>query len=224
MLTIASIDDPQVQRVLRDLHRSARKDWSIFLRAAPAVLAGMLRGQSLTASLAPRLADAYIPVNPEVGRFLYLTALVCGAKRVVEFGTSFGISTIYLAAAMQEAGGMVYGTEIEPQKIAQARINIRLAGLSDHAEVLAGDALETLRDIDAPVDMVLLDGWKDLYIPILNLLRPHLRPGSIVLADNIHTFRKELAPYVAMMRDPANGFRSATLSIGSGIEYSVFAG
>lgn len=223
-MTIASIDNPQVQNVLHNLHRAASKDWSVFLRATPGVLFGLLQGQSLTESLAQRLVDAYIPVNPEVGRLLYLSALTCGAKRVVEFGTSYGISTIYLAAAMHEVGGMVYGTEIEPQKVVQARINIARAGLSNHAEVLAGDALETLRSIESPVDMVLLDGWKDLYIPVLNLLRPYLRPGSIVMADNIHTFRKELAPYVAMMRDPANGFRSTTLSIGSGMEYSVFAG
>lgn len=223
-MTQPSLDDPQVQCVLAELHQAAGQDWKIFLRAAPSVLLGRLSGKTLMASMAPHLANAYIPVSPEVGRLLYLTALACGAKRVVEFGTSFGISTIYLAAAMREAGGKVFGTEIEPHKIAAARANIARAGLADHAEVLAGDALKALQAVEGPIDLILLDGWKDLYIPVLTLLKPRLRPGSVVLADNIHTFRKDLAPFVAMMRDPAGGFRSATLSLGSGMEYSVFTG
>ena len=73
-------------------------------------------------------------------------------------------------------------------------------------------------------DLVLLDGWKDLYLPMLALLRPKLRRGSVVCADNIFTFKKDLAPYVAHVNDPANGFRSMTLPLGSGLEYSVCVG
>jgi len=71
------------------------------------------------------------------------------------------------------------------------------------------------------VDFVLLDGWKDLYLPVLDLLRPKLRPGAVVFADNIFTFRKALAPYVAFVTDRRNGFESTTLPLGHGLEYSV---
>ena len=87
-----------------------------------------------------------------------------------------------------------------------------------------GDAFETFADLPAPIDLVLLDGWKDLYLPMLELLTPKLRKGSVVCADNIHTFPKDLAPYVAHVTNPRNGFRSMTLPLGSGLEYSVYEG
>jgi len=71
------------------------------------------------------------------------------------------------------------------------------------------------------VDMLLLDGWKDLYVPVLEMLTPHLRPGAVVLGDNIKTFPKALAPYVAHVSRTENGFQSVTLPIGEGTEYSV---
>ena len=87
-----------------------------------------------------------------------------------------------------------------------------------------GDALETLRELPAAVDLVLLDGWKDLYVPVLDLVRPRLRRGALVIADNIFTFRKELRPYVEAMQSGERGFDSTTLSIGQGMEYSVYRG
>ena len=104
---------------------------------------------------------------------------------------------------------------------AVARSNIADAGLEQVAEVRAGDAMQTLAAIPAPIDLVLLDGWKDLYLPMLHLLRPKLRVGAAVFADNIFTFPTELAPYVAFVRDPANGFESTTMPLGHGLEYSV---
>src|SRR5262249_6761615 len=115
-------------------------------------------------------------------------------------------------------------SEREPNKIAAARANLADAGLDGVAEVRAGDALETLADVPAPVDLVLLDGWKDLYLPMLRLLRPKLRKGATVLADNIFTFPQELPPYVAFVRDRANGFESTTVPLGHGLEYSVVVG
>jgi predicted O-methyltransferase YrrM len=90
--------------------------------------------------------------------------------------------------------------------------------------VRLGDALETLREVPEPVDLVFLDGWKDLYLPVLELLTPRLHPGSVVIADNIHTFRKALRPYVEHMQSGAHGFVSTTLDLGEGFEYSVFQG
>ena len=144
------------------------------------------------------------------------------ANRIVEFGTSFGISTTYLAAALQDnGGGVVIGSELEPNKVATAQRNLEEAGLSKFVEIREGDAQKTLEDPGGVVDMVLLDGFKELYLPILKKLTPHLRQGAVVLGDNIFTFRRALAPYVSYVQNPKNGFFSVTLFLGDGTEYSV---
>ena len=143
------------------------------------------------------------------------------AKRIVEFGTSFGISTLYAAAAARDEGGQVIGSELEPGKQRAATAHLAEAGLASVAEVRLGDARETLRDVPGPIDLVLLDGWKELYLPMLQLLAPKLRPGAVVLADNIKTFRRALAPYVDYVQSGRNGFASVTLPLADGFEYSV---
>lgn len=216
-----ALRDPRVTATLDRLHAAAKSDRWVFLRAAPAALWSLLRGGSMLDGVLPYLKDAYIPIAPEQGEMMYLTARLIGARTIVEFGTSFGISALYLASAARANGGHFIGSEREPNKIAAARGNLTEAGLAGVAEIRAGDAMETFADLPAPVDLVLLDGWKDLYLPMLRLLVPKLRRGSAVFADNIFTFPKELASYVAFVRDPANGFESTTLPLGHGLEYSV---
>jgi len=128
---------------------------------------------------------------------------------------------------MRDNGGYFVGSDIDANKVAVARRNLDDAGLSGVSEVREGDALETLQDISVPVDLVFLDGWKDLYLAVLDLLTPKLSKGAVVLADNIYfppMVRKTMKHYVAYMHDPANGFRSSTLKLGAGTEYSVFEG
>jgi predicted O-methyltransferase YrrM len=211
---------------LERLHASAKGDRVEFLKLLPRVLAGKLRGRPLFDIITPEVArHVYIPVSPEQGRLLYLQARAIDARNVVEFGTSFGISTIYLAAAVKDnGGGSVVGTEIEPSKHARAVANLKQAGLGAIADVRLGDAIETLREVPEPVDLVLLDGWKDLYLPVLKLLAPRLRRGAVVLADNIFTFKKGLRPYVEYVQSGANGFESTTLRISDGFEFSVYVG
>jgi predicted O-methyltransferase YrrM len=197
------------------------------LKLVPKIAVGFVQRKSFSESVPPEATkDCYIPVSREQGEFLYLTARVIGATNVVEFGTSFGISTIYLAAAVRDndGAGIVIGSEIDPPKCAQASRNLEEAGLGDHADVREGDALETLRDVPEAVDLVLLDGAKDLYLPVIELLIPKLRPGAVVVADNIHTFRKGLKPYVDFMQSGDAGFVSTTLSLGQGFEYSTYLG
>jgi predicted O-methyltransferase YrrM len=210
-----------VVATLDRLHEAAKGDRWVFARAAPAALWSVVRGGTMIAGALPYLKDAYIPITPDQGQFLYLTARLIEARTIVEFGTSFGISALYLASAARANGGRFIGTEREPNKIAAARANLAEAGLDGVAEIRDGDAMETLADLAGPIDLVLLDGWKDLYLPMLQLLRPKLARRATVLADNIFTFPKELAPYVAFVRDPANGFESTTLPLGHGMEYSV---
>ncbi|MCO5072185.1 MAG: class I SAM-dependent methyltransferase [Rhizobiaceae bacterium] len=126
----------------------------------------------------------YLAIGPQMGRFLYNTARAVDARHIVEFGTSFGISTMYLAAAAADSGGRVVGSEFHPNKAEKARANLADAGLSDLVEIRVGDALETLADVAEPIDLLFLDGSKDLYLEILKMLEDRLKPGSLVICDN----------------------------------------
>ena len=216
---------PAVKETLAGLHRAARADAFVFLRALPDAVAAKARGKTAFDGIAPHMKNAYIQISHDAGEMIYNTTRAIDAKRIVEFGTSFGVSAIYLACAVRDnGGGKVITTELEPTKVKAARQNIASAGLESYVDVREGDATKTLVDVEAPIDLVLLDGWKDLYIPLLKMLTPKLHRGSVVFADNINTFRKTLRPYVTHMRDPHNGFVTTTLATGSGLEYSVYVG
>lgn len=215
------LDDPRVTATLGALHARARQDVFVFMRALPSVALSVLRGRPAIDGAIPFLKDAYIPVDPDQGKFLYVTARVLNAKRIVEFGTSFGISTIYLAAAARANGGNVIGTELVPEKVNAARANVAQAGLAQFVDIREGDAMKTLSTIDEPIDLLLLDGWKDIYLPMVKMLTPKLRAGAAVIADNVFTFKTALRPYVAHMQNRDNGFDSVTLPLGHGMEYSV---
>lgn len=157
-----------------------------------------------------RVAGHFLSVSPELGRFLYVSARACGARNVVEFGTSFGVSTIHLAAAVRDnGGGRVISTELEPEKARRARAHLAEAGLAGLVDVRVGDALDTLReDVGDGIDLVLLDGAFTLYRPVLDLLEPHLRPGALVVGENAHD---DAGGYLEHVRDPANGYLSLSL-------------
>jgi predicted O-methyltransferase YrrM len=146
-----------------------------------------------------RAKELYLAVSPETGKLLYMLARTMRAKSIVEFGTSFGVSTIHLAAALRDnGGGRLVGSELEPTKIASARANLAAAGLADLVEIREGDALETLaRDLPDSIDVVLLDGHKPLYGRILDLLAPRLHAGSWLVADNADA----CPDYVARVRN-----------------------
>lgn len=165
-------------------------------------------------------ADNFLAVSPDFGRFLYAMARASKATRIVEFGTSMGISTIYLAAALRDnGGGQLIGSEMEAGKVARARANLAAAGLSDLVDIRAGDALETLRDVGGDVDLLLVDGAFSLYLPILKLIEPKLRPGAIVLGEN--AFEPGYRDYI---RNPVNGYVSLALPDEErGNEFSVRA-
>ncbi|GAS96856.1 putative uncharacterized protein [Mycolicibacterium canariasense] len=166
--------------------------------------------------------DNFLNVTPEFGRLLYICTRGRHASRVVEFGTSFGISTIHLACAIRDnAGGAVIGTELEPTKAARALQNLAAAGLADMVEIRTGDALDTLSDgVGGPIDLVHLDGAFSLYLPVLRLLEPHLRSNALILAENA------TPAYRGYVREPRNAYLSMALPFepSRGNELSVFTG
>jgi predicted O-methyltransferase YrrM len=167
-------------------------------------------------------ADNFLNVSAELGQFLYMCARARQATRIVEFGTSFGISTIHLAVALRDGGGgHLVSTELEPTKAARAQQNLADAGLDDIVDIRVGDALETLRDgVGGKVDLVLLDGAFSLYLPVLELLEPHLNRGALVIGENAID---ETGDYLTYVRNPDNGYRSIQLPFepGRGNELSV---
>ncbi len=130
--------------------------------------------------------DLYLAVRPETAKLLYILARTRHAKTVVEFGTSFGLSTLCLAAAVRDnGGGRVIGTEFVESKAQAALASLTEAQLDDLVEIRLGDAMETLaRDVPAGVDILFLDGAKHMYLDIVRLLEPRLAPGALVIADN----------------------------------------
>jgi predicted O-methyltransferase YrrM len=167
--------------------------------------------------------DAYMPVSAEGGRLLYALTRAARPQTVVEFGTSFGISTIFLAAGVIDNGaGQVISTELSPVKIRAARENLHQAGVDGPVTVLAGDARETLADVPGPIGLVLLDGWKDLYLPVLQLLEPRLAPGALVIADD--SSFASVAGYLAYVRDPAHGYVTVSFPVEDGMEISSWTG
>ena len=220
---ICSLNNPKISAVLDRLHGEASRQVGGLARLlALALIDAVLRRRISSAEEARRLKHIYVPTSRKQGTFLYLIARSVAACRIVEFGTSFAVSTIYLAAAVRDnGGGCVIGSEFEPTKAAKARENVAQAGLGDLVEIREGDAQETLRNLEGTVDMVFLDGHKDLYLSILKMLTPHLRKGAVVVADNIYTFRRALTPYVRYISDSRNGFNSVVLHLKDGTAYAV---
>jgi predicted O-methyltransferase YrrM len=175
---------------------------------------------------AQEIADArqneYLPISPQGGELLYALIRASRPETVVEFGTSYGISTIYLAAGVADNGvGRVFGTEMNAAKVTAARANLYQAGLGGVVTILAGDARDSLADVAGPIGLVLLDGWKDLCLPVLRLLEPRLAPGALVVADDI-TF-PAMADYLDYVRDPANGYVTVAFPVEDGMEISCRA-
>ena len=168
--------------------------------------ARMMRSKTEYCELYGRFKNAPLAVSRETGALLYMLGRGSGARTIVEFGTSFGISTLHLAAALRDnGGGRLITTEFEPSKAARARDNLRAGGVIDLVEIREGDALQTLSvNLPEKIDLLLLDGAKALYPEILSLVENRLRSGTLIVADNA-----DYSPeYLARVRSPANGYIS----------------
>lgn len=202
-----TLESPPVSTLLERLFAEADADAArareLVAAVSPEERARIFADQRL---LYGKARDLHLAVSRSTAQLLYVLGRATRARSVVEFGTSFGLSTIHLAAAVRDnGGGRVVGSELEPTKAARARANLAAAGLGDLVEIREGDALDTLaRDLPETIDLVLLDGHKPLYDAILERLEPRLRPGACVVADNAD----DCPAYVARVRAPGGGFAS----------------
>ena len=221
---MACVDSAPLAPLLDRLFREA-DETSLALRAAVSDLSERERSrlmQSKTEYLAfyGRLKDFPLAVSRETGALLYILTRSRRARTIVEFGTSFGISTLHLAAALRDnGGGRLITSEFEPSKVARARANLVAGGLIDLVDIREGDALQTLSvDLPETVDLLLLDGAKALYPEILDLIESRLEPGALIVADNAD----ESPDYLARVRTPGNGYVSTPF--GEDVELSVRCG
>lgn len=217
------LPDPRVRGLLSRLHREADRAERWLLLRGLDQLPRLLSGRGLSwERFGPRLADTAICIDRSQGAFCYLLARAVAARTIVEFGTSFGISTIWLAMAVREnGGGRVIGTELVPAKAERARENLRAAGLDDLVEVREGDAMQTLRDLEGPVDFFLNDGFPPAMLPVAQLVAPRMRRGAILVSDNVGAFWADHRDYLAWLRGPESGFETSLLALNEGTEISV---
>ncbi|MCW2264262.1 putative O-methyltransferase YrrM [Gluconobacter cerinus] len=163
------------------------------------------------------MKDARLPVTPEFGALLYILARSTSAQHIIEFGTSFGVSTLFLAAALRDnGGGRLVTSELLPDKAERASANLREAGLADLVDIRIGDARATLsRDLPESIDLILLDASKGLYLDLLLLLEPALRKGGLVISDRADLDGDDggrAAAYLSYLTTPANGYRMASIT------------
>lgn len=179
-----------VSSLIAQLFAEARQSDEVLRRQTANVpaaeRAAMLRDPAQAKDFYFQAKSFYLAVSPETASLLYILTRAASARSVIEFGTSFGISTLHIAAALRDnGGGRVITSEFEPSKAAKARENFAAAGLAEVIELREGDALQTLAtDLPESVDLLLLDGAKVLYPAVLDLVESRLRPGSLIVADN----------------------------------------
>jgi len=159
--------------------------------------------------------NVYLPISKQQGEALRQLIIDNESKHVIEFGTSFGISTFYLADGVRQTGGKVVTTELLESKVKRASQNIKDAGLSDYVEFKTGDAMKTLKDHSTPIDFLFLDGWKDLYLPLFQLLEPLFHPGTLIYADNMDMSGTQA--YGAYVLKNRNDYSSQLIHGGKGL-------
>ena len=157
-------------------------------------------------------------VERETGRWLALLVRATNAREVLEIGSSNGVSTIWLAAAARQTGGRVTGTEILSERAAEANRNLAEAGLEAVARVVAGEAQATVASLPGPFDLVFIDAEKDDYVDHFAAVVARVRPGGLILADNV--ISHDLSAYQAMLRSRSD-VETVTIPINRGVEFTM---
>ena len=217
------LEDLKLQALVDRLHvQSAAQEAETHAWFGERARRGELSWDGLDETSHRYMADKLVALEPAKAEFCHLMCRALGARRVVEVGTSFGVSTLYLAAAVRaNGGGAVIGTEHEPAKAAAARAHFAEAGLAGLIDLREGDLRETLKVIEGPVDFVLMDIWVEMARPAIELIHPHIRRGGVIVADNTARVRAPYRHFFAFVDDPAHGYRRMTLPFEGGLEYIV---
>jgi predicted O-methyltransferase YrrM len=200
-----------VERVLRAFEKRAEKE-------------GDRMGRMNASQMQEHLDEFLLSVGPATGQLLNLLAKQAEAQTVLEVGSSYGYSTVWLAEAARHNGGKVISLEIHSGKQEHARASIEKAGLDGFVDFRLGDARDLLTKLKGKVDFVLLDLWKNLYIPCFDLFYPKLSAGALVVADNMtypESARKHAEAYRKHIRKKS-GIQSVLLAVGSGLELTRY--
>jgi predicted O-methyltransferase YrrM len=215
--------DPKLEAFLDALHaQSEGQNGAIEAYFRRRIAEGTLSWDGFDKETNAFFADKMVALDRVKAEFCYAQCRASGAKRVVECGTSFGVSTLYLAAAMRDnGGGTVIATEWEPRKAAIARQNFKTAGLAQYIDLREGDLAQTLAKIDGPVDFVLFDIWTEAVIPAIRRIWPHLARGAVIIADNTTSSRPGYAAYFDFIADKKNGLITMTLPFEGGLEMTI---
>ncbi|KAL2125904.1 hypothetical protein VTI74DRAFT_2294 [Chaetomium olivicolor] len=231
---------PRVHALLARLHAASEaqeKSWSQSFFYLKRLIAFYLFSTPWTAGADDHMRDKFVALEEDKCHFMYLLARAKGALNIVEAGTSFGVSTIYLALAVGQnvadqkalgktVSGKVIATEKEPSKAARAREHWAEAGdeVAGIIELREGNLLETLKMEGMPdeVDFLLLDIWTPMALPTLKIIKPRLKKGAVVLADNTSMARPMYKEYLDYIHDPANGFKTTEITYAGGLQMSVY--
>jgi predicted O-methyltransferase YrrM len=219
------LSDPALQALVDRLHeQSVAQEAATGAWFTARAEKGELSWDGLDEKSHRYMADKLVALEPDKAEFCHLMCRALRASRIVEVGTSFGVSTVYLADAVRaNGGGVVIGTEYEPAKAAAARATFAEAGLSAFIDLREGDLRETLKMIEGAVDFVLMDIWTEMAGPAIELIAPHLRPGAVIVTDNTARVRHAYQAFFAVIEDPANGFSTMTMPFEGGLEFTVKA-
>jgi len=219
--------DPTLAAVLERLHdRSEAQSGGLSEYFGRRIAERSLTGFSLDADALRFLSDKLVALERPKAEFCFNVCRALRARRIVEAGTSFGVSTLYLAAAVRAnsaedgGAGLVIGTEHEATKAAAARQHFAEAGLTDFIELREGDLPGTLADLSGPIDFMLIDIWTAVALPALKQVAPHLRPGAVIVCDNTTLYREAYRDYFNYVTE-SNGFSTMTLPFEGGLEFTV---
>jgi predicted O-methyltransferase YrrM len=203
--------DPAVQAVLEDYEARAQREEQIWSTLSPEEF-GRRRDEML------------LPVGRAAGTLMNLLIKASAARRILEVGSSYGYSTTWLAEAARAVDGKVISLELKAAKTEHARAQLARAGLAGHVEFRIGDALASLAQLPGPFDFVLVDLWKDLYVPVFERLYSKLAQGAIIIADNMlqpESARAHARAYRERVR-AAPDMSSVLLEVGNGLEVSRY--
>ncbi|HLH31924.1 MAG TPA: class I SAM-dependent methyltransferase [Terriglobia bacterium] len=203
--------DKKVQGVLRAFEKRAEKE-SVRMR------------ELSWADMANHVDEFLLSVGPATGELINLLAKEAESKVILEVGSSYGYSTVWLAEAARETGGKVISLEIHEEKQKHARASVEKAGLGGIVDFRLGDARASLEKLKGSVDFVLLDLWKNFYIPCFDLFYPKLKPGALIVADNM-TYPEESRPHAEKYQKhirKKGGIQSVLLNVGSGLELTRY--